>query len=338
MQSQLFSDIQTIIGQKELFVPRQGGRFFVTGATGTIGSMLIKTLLAANRAYSLEMKIIGQARDFQKAETVFGPMLSEMEITSSYEVPCDCIVHSVSPTASRFFVEHPAETIRTSVESTISVLECARKNRAAMVYLSSMEQYGVPYEKGQVMTEDKTGIIDHLSIRASYAESIRLCECLCAAYASEYGVRVMTARLAQTFGAGMNLRDNRMPMQFARAAVNRKDIILHTEGRSVINFVYLADAIDAILCILNNGTAGDAYNVCYDSETRTVREIAELIAHEIMQDMIKVRIEIPQENMGYAPDTAMYLDSGKLKKLGWFPQTDMKDAYRCLIRYLQESQ
>ncbi|MBO4872843.1 MAG: NAD-dependent epimerase/dehydratase family protein [Lachnospiraceae bacterium] len=337
-QSSLFSDIRMIVAKRDLFVPFQGCRFFVTGATGTIGSMLVKTLLAANREYSFNMKIVGQVRDLKKAKAVYGSMFSEMEFVSSYETACDFIVHTVSPTASRFFVEYPVETIRTSVESTAAVLECARQNNAVMVYLSSMEQYGVPYKTGQIMTEDKVGIINHLSVRASYAESKRLCECLCAAYASEYNIKVMIARLAQTFGSGMNLNDNRMPMQFAKAAVDGRDIILHTAGKSMINFVYLTDAVEGILCILSKGTAGEAYNICHDSETHTVREIAELIAHVIMQDMIRVRIEIPEENLGYAPDSTMYLSSEKLTALGWLPQIGLTEAYRRLIRYIQESQ
>ena len=85
------------------------------------------------------------------------------------------------------------------------MLELAKKNSAALVYLSSMEQYGVPYIPGEVMTEDKVGIIDHLNVRSCYPEGKRMCECMCAAYASEYGVDAKIVRLAQTFGAGIPL-------------------------------------------------------------------------------------------------------------------------------------
>lgn len=118
-----------------------------------------------------------------------------------------------------------------------------------------MEQYGVPYESGQKVTEDIVGIINHLNIRSSYSESKRLCECLCASYADEYSINVMIARLAQTFGAGCPLDDNRMPMQFARAAVEGHDIILHTDGKGIINFVYLTDAIIGILTLLKKVSA-----------------------------------------------------------------------------------
>ena len=327
-------DIRTIVVKEALFRPLQSSAVLITGATGLIGSMLVKTLLAANEVYHLDIKVLGQIRNRRKAETIFGDLLGQIQFTQTDDVSCDYIIHTISPTTSKFFIEHPVETIRASVESVMSVLETARKNNASVVYLSSMEQYGVPYESGQVMTEDRIGVLDHLNIRSSYSESKRLCECLCISYAAEYGVDVKIARLAQTFGAGMPLTDNRMPMQFARAVVEGKDIVLHTEGKSISNFVYLTDALSGILTILEKGETGQAYNICNDRETRSVREIAKLVAESVADGKISVCVE-KKDNMGYAPDTAMYLDSGKLRKLGWTAEIDMVEAYQRLVKYLE---
>ena len=97
--------------------------------------------------------------------------------------------------------------------------------------------------------------------------------------------------MAQTFGAGVSLTDNRMPMQFARAVVGKKDIILHTEGKSISNFVYLTDAVTGILKVLVEGDKGQAYNVCNDKESKSVREIAELVCEDVADGKISVRVE-----------------------------------------------
>lgn len=329
------ADIQEIIAKRDVFLPLKGKAVLVTGATGLIGSMLVKALLAANESYDLKIRLTGQIRSVEKARAIYGDLFDRVRFVTDPHVACDYIIHTVSPTMSKFFIEHPVETIRASVESTMEILEVARSNGACVVYLSSMEQYGVPYVPGQRMTEDQIGVIDHLNIRSSYSESKRLCECLCASYASEYGVGVTIARLAQTFGAGMPLTDNRMPIQFARAAAEGRDIVLHTQGRSKMNFVYLTDAIAGILTVLVRGEKGQAYNICNDRETRSVREIAELVANEVAKGSIRVRIE-EKENMGYAPDVILYLDSGKLKALGWEAGVDMAEAYGRLAEYLSE--
>lgn len=330
------TDIRAIVIKRELFNRLENSTVLVTGATGLIGSMLVKTLLAANNTYQLGIKVIGQVRNRQKAETIYRDKIGQVEIITDNNACCDFIVHTVSPTTSRFFVDYPVETIRSSVESTISALELAKKNKAAMVYLSSMEQYGIPYESGQTMTEDKVGVINHLNVRSSYSESKRLCECLCASYAAEYGLDVKIARLAQTFGAGVPLSDNRMPMQFARSVVKSEDIVLHTKGESIVNFVYLTDALAGILTLLVRGVSGQAYNICNDKESRNVRQVAELVARKVARGKIGVKVDIPNINMGYAPDVDMYLNSEKLHSLGWMPDVDMEEAYRRLVEYLME--
>ena len=328
------SDIQVILKRKELFEAISDSTILITGATGLIGSMIVKTLVAADEKYNLGIKIIAQIRNEEKARKVLESVLDKIELSFIYDVPTDLIIHTVSPTKSKYFIEHPVETIKSSVESTISILEIAKKYKAKVVYLSSMEQYGIPYESGMKMTEDKIGIIDHLNVRSSYSESKRMCECLCASYASEYDIDVKIARLAQTGGAGIPLTDNRMPIQFARAVIDGKDIVLHTEGKSITNYVYLTDAIVGIFIILLKGKAGQAYNICNDKETKSVREIAEMVCHDVAADSIKVRIE-RNDNMGYAPDVAMYMDSRKLRNLGWDSEIKMADGYRKLINYLK---
>ena len=56
-------------------------------------------------------------------------------------------------------------------------------------------------------------------------------ECLCVSYAEEYGVPVKIARLSQSFGAGVEYNDGRVFAEFARCAIEKKNIVLHTEGK-----------------------------------------------------------------------------------------------------------
>lgn len=142
------ADIQEILFNKALFSEIERSTVLVTGATGLIGSMLVKTFLGANEKYETKINVVGQIRNFEKAKSLYGKMFDSVEFIRDPYMACDYIIHTVSPTTSKYFVKHPVETIKGSVESALEIFEVARTINASMVYLSSMEQYGVSYEPG----------------------------------------------------------------------------------------------------------------------------------------------------------------------------------------------
>ena len=175
-------------------------------------------------------------------------------------------------------------------------------------------------------------------MRSSYSEGKRIAECLCASYCDEYGVPVKIARLAQTFGAGILQQDNRVYAQFARSVLNKRDIVLHTEGKSYGNYCYTTDAIRALILLLNKGENGQAYNVCNEETTTTIADMAKMVNQEFGDGSIKVIFDIPkdQKTYGYAPDVKMCLSSEKLRMLGWIPQYSLSQMYERMIAYMLE--
>lgn len=341
----LLEDIEENVNCYDYFSFFKDEKVLVTGATGLIGSNLIRNMVAANKRYGLNLMIYGQVRSMERANRILEDIIGEKclylieEKNFEFEVECSYIIHTASPTKSKYFVEYPVETINDSVISTKKMLELARRNRVKnFIYISSMEEYGNPYNHDGVTTEDDIGYINHLNIRSCYPQSKRICECMCMAYKAEYGVNCNIVRLAQTFGAGVPLSDNRVFMQFARAIINKENIILHTTGKSLSNFCYVSDAVLAIFKIMNEGISGEVYNVCNDKETRSIRDIAEMLITELSNHNSKVIIELPSndQNMGYAQDVKLRLSSAKLMNIGWQPRVSMKEAYKRLIQYLCE--
>ena len=315
--------------------------FLITGATGLVGSLLVRCLLYANETINLNAKVYAVVRNTDKADRIFE---DEKTDALSYivadlatekvccEGECDYIIHAAAVTASKLMVSDPVGTIRTSIDGTEMMLQLAvEKKVRAFIYISSMEIYGQPKTEGRTAEKD-LGYVDIETVRSCYPEGKRMCECMCTAYAAQYGVNVISARLAQTFGAGILPTENRVFAQFARSAMKGSDIVLHTEGKSEGNYCYTADAVRALLTILVKGENMQAYNVVNEKSHITIADMAKFVAEKIAEKPIKVVFDIPKENkFGYANDTKMHLAATRLMALGWKPETDLEESYRRLI-------
>ena len=224
----------------------------------------------------------------------------------SLEGKVDYIVHAAAVTTSKIMVSDPVGTIDVALKGTKNILNLAvEKETKGVVYISSMEIYGQSADPEDTKEND-LGYVDLAAVRSCYPEGKRMCECMCTAYAAQHGIRISSARLSQTFGAGILPTENRVFAQFARSALK--------------------------------GEAGQAYNVANESSHTTIRKMAELVSKTLSQEKSKVVIDIPADSkkLGYAPDVKMKLNSDKIESLGWKPTVGLADAYRRMAEWMKE--
>lgn len=313
----------------------------VTGATGLVGSLIVKSILYANQVLNAQITVLASVRNLEKATDTFADFSNEslIFVTDSllsplyFDQAIDFIVHTASITASKEMVENPTGVLLTAFESTKNLLEYVKAHPSCkMVYISSMEYYGQVMDDYTNVTEDKLGYVDLSKPRSCYPESKRVCEALCNAYVVQHNLNVCSARLAQTFGAGVPFSDNRVFAQFAKSALNKTDIILHTMGQSEGNYCYTADAVYGIFVLLQKGEKGQSYNVARNHST--ILNMAKMVADKISNNQIKVEVHIPENlvSLGYAPDVKLKLNSDKLKALGWQPEIDLENMFKRMIR------
>ncbi len=326
------------------------GTWLITGITGFVGSLLAKHLMEQREYKEGTLRILGLVRDEEKAKRVFAcddcqnlqfvmADLCDANTVLGISEPVDYIVHCAAATASAYMISNPVETADGIVLGTRNMLELAKqKNVKSMVYVSSMEVYGCVTDIGRLRAEEELGEVALNSPRSCYPLGKRMAEHYCHAFFKEYGVPVKVARLAQTFGTGVRPEDNRVYMQFARAAVEGRDIVLKTRGRSYGNYCSSEDVIAALLVLLEKGSDGEAYNVVNEANTMRICEMAELVAEKVAQGRISVRIEVEDASKtGYAPDTELRLSGVKLRALGWEPTKTLAEMYRDIIKVLEET-
>lgn len=312
-------------------------KLLVTGATGLIGSSIVRILLHINEWRALDLSILILTRSTEKARKVFGADLDKIILIhgGGYQTlpdissDIDYIIHGASPTSSKFFVENPVETLETAFYGTNSLLRLAvDKNVSAFLYLSSMEVYGTP-EKGTRIKESDSGSFDPAKIRNCYPLGKIVCENLCCSYAKEYNVPVKIARLTQTFGPGVDYKDSRVFAEFARCAVEHRDIVLKTKGQTQRDYLYTADAVSGILTILLKGECGQAYTVANEGTYCSVYEMAGIVA-----ETYGIGLRVQEQDVfkqGYADTLYMDLDTEKIGRLGWRPTVGLGEMYRRMI-------
>ena len=338
MNKVLIEDIESFSQNFPIVEDLKGKSFLVTGATGLIGSILVKCLCSLNLRYRAGIKVIALGRNQERASELFHGddvkfICTDICAPLNIAEQIDYIVHCASPTSSVFLSESPVETMQSIFEGTDRILCLGREKRVAgMVYLSSLEMYGVNGDDHEIK-EDELGYLDVTKARSSYPVAKLGAECLCSAYWHEYGLPVKVARLTQILGAGVSADDKRVFAQFARSVTDGKDIVLHTTGESSKPYCYTTDAVEAILFIMLKGESGEVYNVATPDTYISIRSLAELLVREFAPAS-EVKLEIEGDH-GYAPATRLRLNTDKVMALGWKPRHDLKEMFGRLIESIK---
>lgn len=340
------ADLESIAADSGIpWAQLSGSRILITGATGLVGTLLVKALLYYADSRNLPYTVIALTRNKEKGTrhfSAYAPMvqagileIAEGDVVSDLadSLAPDYILHAAAITNSAEMISNPVGTIATTMDGTRNILNLARKcDCRSILFLSSMEVYGRTEQ--ELVSEEACGYLNLSSIRNCYPLSKRLAENLCVSHSAQFGTPVKIARLTLTFGPGIPPTDNRVFAQFARSVLAGTDIVLHTQGTTKRDYLYTADAVRALLTILLLGQNAEAYNVSDPDSYITIRELAEITRS--FRPEVKVLIQADeQQAKKYAQEVHIQLDNSKLNALNPFPRTHVREMVARLLNYLQ---
>lgn len=329
-------DIQSVVNIDLPWNKLANTNILVTGATGLIGSTLVKVLLSKE---DLQCQVYASGRNKDRANALFAKYLEsnnyhfiQYDVLQplSGEVQYDYIAHCASGAAPKEFVEHPVEVMKANFGGVSNLLDYGARHRLKrFLYISSGEVYGEG--DGCTFTEDYNGYVNITSPRSCYPSSKRAAETLCVSYMEEYGIDVVIARPCHIYGPHFTENDNRVYAQFIRNVLRDENIIMKSTGEQFRSWCYVVDCVSALLYILLKGESGQAYNIADDSSNISIKELAEMIA-DLAGKKVIINIPSDKEKSGYNVVNKSIYSTKKLKELGWNVGGNMRDKMKKTIK------
>jgi CDP-glucose 4,6-dehydratase len=316
----------------------QDRKVLVTGATGIIGSWLVKQLLAERadvvalvqdadpqselyRSGAVEKIAVanGSLEDFWSLERVIG----QREVDTVFHLGAQTIVG----TAHRF----PLPTFEANIRGTYHLLEACRVHAQfvkRVVIASSDKAYGE--HAGQPYTEAM-----ELRGRHPYDVSKSCADLIGQAYYHSYGLPVAIARCGNVYGGG-DLNWSRIVPGTIRSLCRGQRPVVRSDGTYVRDYVYVKDVARAYVTLAegleDDRVRGAAFNFS-DERPMTVLEMVGAIRRLMGAE----RLEPDIRNVAEGEIRTQGLSASKAREiLSWKPIFDLDAGLRETIDWYRD--
>ncbi|MFI3260800.1 MAG: NAD-dependent epimerase/dehydratase family protein [bacterium] len=326
----------------------KNSHFFITGANSSLAQYMVFYLLHLNEDENYNIKINVLVRNEEKAHDIYKEYIDQINFIVqdictpiTFDGKIDYIIHTAGSASPWFILNDPVGVINANTVGTLNVLNLAKdKNIKQLLFTSTREIYGQIPNNVDYITEDVVGSIDTLDSRSCYPESKRAAETLLKAFYNQYKVPFTIARIAHTYGPGMEIKnDGRIMADLISAAVNDEDIKLASDGTTMRGFCYITDTAAGMFKILLSGTITEAYNLSNETEYKEIKETAKLILKIKDNENLKLILnEDGQFKGGYTKGKFTQMSTKKLESLGWYPKVSLEDGIKSTIQYYTDKE
>lgn len=224
----------------------------------------------------------------------------------------DIVVHFAAQSHVDTSFENAGQYIHDNIIGTYTVLECVKESGCRLVHISTDEVYGEVD-----INETSHPVTSVLNPTNPYSATKAGAELLVKAYGHSFNIPYVITRGNNVFGP------KQYPEKVIPAFVTRilagLPCVVHGEGHSRRNFIYVDDVSRAITTVIQKGMTGTVYNIGTRNEY-SVNEIFEILCRVIGSGTKVHVIDRPHNDKRYA------VDSSALRELGWKEEVDFESA------------
>lgn len=306
-------------------------RAVITGVAGFIGSHLADNLL--DRGYSvvgIDNLLTGSLDNVRhlggrRFEFVRHDVTREIAVAG----PVDLVLHWASPASPVDYLELPIPTLKVGALGTHNALGLAKAKGARFVLASTSEVYGDPLEHPQ--RESYWGNVNPVGPRGVYDEAKRFAEALTTAYRRYHRLDARIARIFNTYGPRMRLRDGRAIPNFITQALRGEDVTVYGAGDQTRSFCFVSDLVRGIAALADSEVS-EPVNLGNPAEM-TIRGIADAIIAATGSRSRVVRMPLPTDD----PKVRQPDITRARTALGWEPRVSLAEGLRATIDYFRSA-
>ncbi len=305
---------------------------FITGGAGFIGSNLVDRLLAAGHTVTAydnfstgQLRFLDAAEQHPAFRLVEGDLMDLPRLTEAV-AGHDVVFHLAANADVRFGTQHPRKDLEQNTIATFNVLEAMRANGVRRVAFSST---GSIYGEPEIFPTPENA---PFPIQTSlYGASKLACEGLLQAYAAGFDFQVYIFRFVSILGE--RYTHGHVFDFYKKLLADPGHIEVLGNGRQRKSYLYVQDCIDAMLMVMEHvHDPVNIYNLGTD-EYCTVDDSLDWICEHLG---VNPERRYTGGERGWIGDSPfIFLDTTKVRSLGWQPKLTIRMGVIRTLEYLQ---
>ncbi|MCY7704685.1 dTDP-glucose 4,6-dehydratase [Bacillus safensis] len=306
--------------------------YLITGGAGFIGLNFVKLLLQDTNVrltvfdkltYASHPDEMDELLKLSHFRFIQGDITLQHELDQAFDEVYDAIIHFAAESHVDRSIESAEPFIQTNVLGTYRMLEAVLKGKAKkLIHISTDEVYGDLEPDDPAFTEQTP-----LSPNNPYSASKASSDLLVKSYIHTHQLPAMITRCSNNYGPYQH--EEKLIPTIIRKAVNGEKIPIYGDGRQIRDWLYVEDHARAVKKVLENGTAGQVYNIGGGNE-KTNLDLTKTILSQL--GISHDQIAFIQDRKGH--DRRYAIDASKLKgELGWTQETSFEKGIEKTINW-----